>query len=68
MSERFTLTQADRSSPLWRALEAHLTDRLATLRTRNDADAPPDKTAHLRGQIAEVKALLDLARDRPKVD
>ena len=44
----FKLTPADRMSPLWRALHEHLTNRLAT----------PEKTARLRGQIAEVKALL----------
>jgi hypothetical protein len=54
----FKLTPADRMSPLWRALHEHLTNRLATLRAQNDADATPEKTARLRGQIAEVKALL----------
>ena len=64
---RFTLAAGDRINPLWRAIEAHLTDRLATLREQNDSDKSPDKTAHLRGQIAEVKLLLALAEDRPKV-
>lgn len=68
MTARFAITPAERRNPLWLALEAHLTDRLATLRSRNDADMAADKTAHLRGQIAEVKALLALATDRPQVD
>ena len=67
MSDRLILTPADRRSPLWLLLEAHYTERLATLRAQNDADKPADKTATLRGQIAEVKALLDLAKDRPSV-
>lgn len=68
MSDRLTLTPADRRNPLWLALEAHLVDRLATLRSKNDADASPERTAHMRGQIAEVKTLLALASDRPKVE
>lgn len=68
MSDRFTLSPADRRSPVWLAIEAHLTERLATLRGRNDGDMTPEKTAHLRGQITEVKALLTLAQDRPKVE
>jgi len=68
MSDRFTLTPADRRNPLWLALAGHLTERLATLRAMNDADRPADKTSHLRGQIAEVKALLALGEERRTVD
>lgn len=64
MTQPFAFTQADRESPLWRRLEAHMNDRIATLREQNDADKNPDATAHLRGRIAELKTLLDLARDR----
>jgi len=60
----FTLTAADRESPLWRRFEAHLNERLAVLREQNDADKTPDATAHIRGRIAELKTLLDLARER----
>ena len=39
------------------------TDLLADLRVRNDNPAhTPDQTALIRGQIKEVKRILDLAR------
>lgn len=61
----FQLTATDREAPLWRALSGHLTSRLASLREKNDSrqhDAA--ETAFLRGQIAEIKALLELAAER----
>ena len=54
------LSEGERMSALWRKLEQHLTDRLATLRARNDGNLPPDETAKVRGQIAEVKSFLDI--------
>ena len=60
-----TLTQADKASPLWRALEAHYTERLHGLRVKNDAALTPEQTERLRGQIFECKAFLGLAEERP---
>lgn len=60
-----TLTPADRNSPVWRAIEQHYTDRLATLRAKNDAKQDAEATAYLRGQIAECKLILSLADDKP---
>ena len=60
----FRPTPADLSSPLWRALSAHYTERLATLRAKNDATQPVEQTERLRGQIFEIKALLGLADER----
>lgn len=34
--------------------------RITQLRKSNDADLPPDKTAHLRGKIAEAKRIYNL--------
>ena len=64
----FQLSESDRRSPLWLALMAHYTERLATLRARNDTPAAEAATADTRGRIAEVKALLDLGRAPFKVE
>lgn len=64
----FTLTPADKRSPLWLDLAEHLRQRLETARAENDASKPVEKTEHLRGRIFELKALLALAEDRPSVD
>lgn len=44
----------------WPRLRALLEDRLADLREQNDNRLDDEKTANLRGRIAEVKALLAL--------
>ncbi len=60
---------SDRQSALWQRLKAHLEARLAYLRAKNDsAKLSGDDTAKLRGQIAEVKALLTLGTDAPKIE
>lgn len=60
------LTQADRDSATWQKLSRHLNERIETLRRKNDNDATPEKTASLRGQIMEAKALLALGDDKPE--
>lgn len=68
MSEPLRLTAVDRANPLWRALADHYTERLALLRAQNDSRTKTEmETAYLRGQIAEVKAFLGLADERPVV-
>lgn len=64
MKQPFTFTQADRDSPLWRRLEEHMRERRDTLRAQNDTPKPEQDTALLRGRIAELTTLLDLARER----
>ncbi len=59
------LTNAERESHLWQKLKAHYEERLAALRMQNDAMQPEPWRAHLIGQIAEVKAFLQL--DKPGV-
>ena len=64
MAERLKLNQIEASTPLWHLLRAHYEARLANLRGQNDnPNNDPTKTAFLRGQIAEVKALLTI--DKP---
>lgn len=62
--ERF-LSDYERQSAFWKKLATHMTERLASLRARNDAVRSPEKTNLLRGQIAELKHLLSLADDKP---
>ena len=45
---------------LWRQVKEFYTARLDALRKENDGDSTPEKTAKLRGRIAEVKMLLAL--------
>lgn len=61
------LTPGERMHPLWQKLAQHYSQRLATLRAKNDNPLTADETADLRGRIAEVKALLSLADDLPTV-
>jgi len=44
----------------WITIKEHLEARLANLREKNDRAMSAEKTACLRGQIAEIKALLKL--------
>ena len=57
------LTPQDRQSSPWLKVKQHLEARLAKLRAENDGDLPIEKTAKLRGRIAEVKALMALDAD-----
>ncbi len=64
----FALTEHEKASSLWRRLQAHLNDMLATARVRNDNETLSEQqTAALRGQIRCLKTLLALADDRPIV-
>ncbi len=52
------LNKADRDSSIWQHIKIHYEKRLNTLRAKNDNDMTEIETAHLRGRIAEIKALL----------
>ena len=65
MIETFMLSDADKAQPLWRRLRAHLEDRLAQARIRNDAVQSEADTAVLRGEIKTLKRILALGDDRP---
>lgn len=56
----------DFSSVTWAKLRLYLETRLEILRKRNDANLPPDDTAHIRGQIAALKNVLALEEDPAK--
>ena len=58
-----SMQREDFATLAWKRFTDDLTLRLADLRVRNDNPAhAPDQTALIRGQIKEVKRILDLAR------
>ena len=63
--ERTELTEGDLVSPTWGKIKRHLDSRLAHLREQLEQDVSEQKSARIRGQIAEVKLFLGLADDRP---
>lgn len=64
--EVFTLSPGERHSALWVRLRAEMERRIAEKRAKNDAELDEIKTAHLRGQIACLKALIDLGNTPPQ--
>jgi hypothetical protein len=66
--QRLVLTQDEKDSKLWRKLMKHWEDRLQILRTQNDGDKDEKATSRLRGQIAELKAMLGMDKDLPEVN
>lgn len=61
----FTLSDYEKSQPLWGRLKAHLEDRLAAARSKNDAPLTDAETATLRGEIRCLKTLIRLDISRP---
>lgn len=58
---RFELTPAEWQTAVWQKLEAHLRERLASYRRKNDAPTLSEsETALNRGRIAELKHLIGL--------
>lgn len=65
----FTITPNERlTNPLWRRMVEHWKAQRDMLRARNDGDMDPIKTAHTRGQIAELNRLIDMDSDKPVVE
>lgn len=56
------LVQEDFKSPAWQRIKDHIETRIDLLRTMNDAPNNEIQTANIRGAIAELKALLNLAK------
>lgn len=53
----------DKHSPTWVNLKKYLQDRLQELRVKNDVTQNHEQTERLRGQITEIKMLLDLEKE-----
>jgi hypothetical protein len=63
VEERFKLEEHEIASPVWQKLKKHYETRIDTLRKVNDrSDLSETDTAKLRGQIAEIKAMLSAGR------
>jgi len=62
------LTDGDKMTAAWRKVEEHLNARLIVLRGQLESDVDERISTRLRGQIAEVKSLLDLGKERPVID
>lgn len=60
-------TKDDFNVGLWLKLKAQYEERLSMLRRANDEDIDEIRTTRLRGQIAEVKRLLALGEEKPKI-
>lgn len=65
MTDLFRLTEYDKAQSLWLRLKAHLDERLAYLRQKNDGFSSEYETASLRGEIRSLKRLIALGDDRP---
>jgi len=63
--ERFALSDSDKVSPTWLRLKKHLQARAEALRNELEQDLPEDRTAKVRGRLAEVRALLSVEKDPP---
>lgn len=61
------LTQEDFKSPTWQRMREHVEVRLNHLRQINDQNHDMEKTASIRGAIAELKGLLALDKSKPGV-
>jgi hypothetical protein len=54
----------DPYSNTWLVIEAHLTQRIADLRSRLEGNLSWDETQKVRASLQECKTLLELAGDR----
>ena len=61
----FRLTSQDNASALWPKLKAFMEQELNNLRQKNDQPLSELDTAGVRGQIRQLKALIELDKDRP---
>lgn len=58
-------TDFDRQSSTWMKVREHLTEKLATLRVKNDATMTQEETIRMRARIEEVKSLMKLGDEPP---
>ncbi len=64
----FTLTVAERMSPLWQRFSTHLEQKLHEARAKNDGPLDPMQTAEQRGLIRSYKSILALGVEQPPTD
>lgn len=61
-------TKGDKQSQGFLKMMKHLEGRLQELRIDNDKNLTESQTNNTRGRIQEVKSLLALAKDEPKLE
>lgn len=66
--DSFELSAHERHSELWKRLKKHFEARLDAHRRNNDEPASEERTARLRGRIAEMKYIVGLDQDTLPVD
>jgi len=54
------ITEADRQSPAYMKMMAHLDDRMAELTQKLTGDMSEEDTWKFRGRIAEIRALISI--------
>lgn len=64
--DKLALTDEERNSALWQKILAYQNGRLDTLRRSNDNPMDAEKTAAVRGRIAEVKDFIGEIKEKPK--
>lgn len=65
MRKRFTLTEQEIHSALWKKLSAHYAHKLDMRRKDNDGNHDAIVTAKLRGRIEELVDFLALGKPAP---
>ena len=66
--DRIVVTDGEKVTPLWQKLMKHWQARLDKLYIHLSRDLTEQETAKIRGQIAELRACLNLGKAQPKVD
>lgn len=61
----YDFSESDRLQPLFKRLKVALEERLQKLREQNDMKKDVEDTAHVRGQIHEIKSLLSAMSEEP---
>jgi hypothetical protein len=62
------LSTAEAQSAVYQKIKRYVEARVDELRKKNDRSLPADKTARLRGQIAELKHLAALDKPAPQLE
>lgn len=66
--DRIVIDDGEKLTPLWTKLMAHWQARLDRLYIHLSGNLDEQETAKVRGQIAEIRANLNLNKVRPTVD
>jgi len=62
------LTDSERVTSAWKTIKEYAEQRIERLREKNDRPLDEVKTAHLRGQIEELRNLAALDKPAPQTE